>query len=277
MLRKFLGVIKPASPEAKAFDAINGGDAAALKSLLAAGLSPDATDPEDGRDTLLGRAVLMRNREAVRTLLEAGADPNRRGQAPETPLHSAALFHDGKTIKALLRRGAEIDARESSGDEAGHGGRTPLHAAAGGNGGALVETVSLLLEKDADTRLRDDHGQSPLHYLAKAARARAAASAVNADIEGDSVQALTELLDNVMIVSEGVESGSKRLDSSPTDLECAQLLIDAGVSVHDADASGVTPLMIALRNNDQALANFLRSRGAVISPRQEAKLWGEDA
>jgi ankyrin repeat protein len=49
-------------------------DTAALRFVIARGV--DVNHVPDRRGTTLGRAVYCRNREAMRVLLEVGADPN---------------------------------------------------------------------------------------------------------------------------------------------------------------------------------------------------------
>jgi ankyrin repeat protein len=81
--------------------------------------------------------------EAVRTLLEAGADPNVKARG-NFPLHEAVRGDWGSptSVRVLLEYGAEVDARDDQ-------GWTPLMAAA--DGGEL-DCIWLLLAAGADPR-----------------------------------------------------------------------------------------------------------------------------
>ncbi len=61
--------------------------------------------------------------EAVRILLEHGADPNLRERSGETYLHTAATWRDNaEIIKALVEHRADVNAKDRE-------GRTPLDVA----------------------------------------------------------------------------------------------------------------------------------------------------
>lgn len=60
-------------------------------------------------------AVAMRDQETMRVLLERGADPNARQQVDYTPLHDAAGRGDIEMAKLLLAHGAQRDAVASDG------------------------------------------------------------------------------------------------------------------------------------------------------------------
>jgi uncharacterized protein len=74
--------------------------------------------------TALHLACFFGGAEAVRVLLEAGADPNPSQDNPMTvaPLHSAAAARDREAVRLLLEAGADPNARQ-------HGGYTALDAA----------------------------------------------------------------------------------------------------------------------------------------------------
>lgn len=78
---------------------------------------------------------------AARRLLEAGADPNTRTAAGETPLHLAARAGNLDILPLLVERGAAVDARDNE-------GRTPL-AAAAASPECSDGVVKFLLDKGA--------------------------------------------------------------------------------------------------------------------------------
>ena len=195
------------------------GAAETVKVLLDAGADVDAQD--DAGMTPLHQAVELAAlvetdalpasgalpklfaMEAVRALLEAGADANARDMRGLTPLaiawqHGAdgtalalveagadfgtasdgsTLFYIGRRPWRPLHAAAELGAVDSvrilldSGqhvDERDSAGRTPLHMAAKSGG---VEVVRILLDAGANIEAKDDFGRTPFHLAAQDAQA----------------------------------------------------------------------------------------------------------
>lgn len=76
-----------------------------------------------------------------------------------TPLHLAAFFGHAELAKALLNRGAAIEALATNAMQ-----NTPLHAAAAGS---QVPLVTLLLEQGANPNARQHGGWTALHAAAQ--------------------------------------------------------------------------------------------------------------
>ena len=101
-------------------------------------------------------AIMARDVERVRELLDAGANVNEQeGANPMTPLHWAALYASAASVALLLRRGASVHARTIDGD-------TALHFAAISGRTANAE---LLIEAGAalGAQMR---GRTPLYFAA---------------------------------------------------------------------------------------------------------------
>ena len=152
-----------------ALTAMRVGAAAVVTELKAAGA--DLELPDSDGNTLLHRMVMMRNLAGVDTLLAHGVDVNAfnaitlptigaYAQPPisaddmqrpgwrwadvdqASPLHLAAAFgHDPQLIRALIRAGANPNARNAAQD-------TPLHWAAAFSNS--TEVITALLEGGAD-------------------------------------------------------------------------------------------------------------------------------
>jgi ankyrin repeat protein len=95
------------------------GDTAAMARMLKHGVSVNAQDAFYG-DTALHRACRRSRREAVRTLLAAGADPNIVNAAGMTPLMETARAGDAEIARMLLDHGGApavlFDGRRSAAD-----------------------------------------------------------------------------------------------------------------------------------------------------------------
>lgn len=76
-----------------------------------------------------------------------------------TPLHLAAFNGQGEVVALLIRKGAEVDRRET------HYDLTPLHMAAWKG---QAEAARLLLEAGADINARERDNETPLFYAATA-------------------------------------------------------------------------------------------------------------
>lgn len=105
-------------------------------------------------DTLLHFAVTADSLDAVRALLELGADPRKTTRDGLTPLHLAGSV---AVVGALLAAGAVVDARDVE-------GATPLHRA------PCQGIAEALIGAGADPVARTADGSTPLDT----ARARAA-------------------------------------------------------------------------------------------------------
>lgn len=156
--------------------------------LLKKGAYPNAQDAKG--NTALHIAAQNNDTELAKLLLEKGADPNMRDAKGNTPLHIAALSpvslelvqlllkkhikdydeplllaarHSCEnTVKALLEKGANPNARE------GENGYTALHFAIFSGS---EEKVKALLEKGADPNGEGQEYDRPLHSAARTSNA----------------------------------------------------------------------------------------------------------
>ena len=121
---------------------------------------------EDGEDvhtidyngyTPLDWAVMDENTEMVKLLLELKADPNYESEYGMTPFMTAAEGSHSSMISLLHQAGGDPNYQETS------SGYTALtYAAFSGD----IETVKLLLELDADRKIKDYSGLTPrMHAL----------------------------------------------------------------------------------------------------------------
>lgn len=107
---------------------------------------------EEGKTPLMG--YLLHRPEAVKYLLEHGANPKARDDKGNTPLHHC--IYNAESARLLIEAGADVNARNEAGD-------TPLMVQSGvGLGGeetGLSEpVVRLLLNRGADLNIRNKAG-----------------------------------------------------------------------------------------------------------------------
>lgn len=160
-------------------EAASDGDIAKMKIAVKEGAEINGADA-DGKTALI-KAVsmpifpMLRNHaEAIRWLLDAGADPNVKGVSGFSdlegiPLHifvaintdsfqGAAQKLAEETLTRLLRAGAKVSGMDSK-------GRTPLHIAAKFDN---VRAAELLIRAGARVMARDEQGRTPLDYAESA-------------------------------------------------------------------------------------------------------------
>jgi uncharacterized protein len=133
------------------------GDAGALK-LLDRDPSLLNAYSEDGFPPI-GLAVFFGHPELARALIERGADVNAAAKNPQrvAPVHAAATVRDYATMRLLLERGADPNARQQL-------GFTPFHSAASRGD---VEMAKLLMEFRADPHVRTDDGKNAIDIAEK--------------------------------------------------------------------------------------------------------------
>ncbi len=155
-----------AEPELGVLEAAAAGRTDRLRELLAADPNAIRERTPEGFTTL-GLAAFLGGPEAVRILLEHGADADDDADNPfgVRPVHAAGAAHDTETMRLLLEGGADPNARQQ-------GGFVPLHEAAHTDD---VDMARLLLDHGADASLAADDGRDAVRMAADDGSTRVAA------------------------------------------------------------------------------------------------------
>ncbi len=119
--------------------------------------SHDDSPTSDEGGSSLHTALANRGVDAVRRLLDRGADVNERGEIFWTLLHVASKDGKLEVAKALIEYGADVNPRDIT-------GWTPLHVAARYG---HTDVARLLLDNGTDVKATQQDYHTPLHLAAK--------------------------------------------------------------------------------------------------------------
>jgi ankyrin repeat protein len=270
---------EPAPSSIALFQAIRGGDSAAVRKLLKGGA--DLQSRNDAGDTPLMAAALNADAGILELLLKAGAHVNATNQAGVTALMRAATFDD-KT-RLLVAKGADVKARSRIGNTAillaarkpGNSRTVKFLLDCGADANATnlfsatvlmaaaaaddMDTVRLLLDRGANVNGRPNPGaenffwggfRTPLTWAA---------------FLGDEAMCKL-LLERGAKVNDFVETGAALGQAAwGGHAGVARLLLDAGAQVDQRDlVANYTPLHWAASSerSSPAVAELLLARGA---------------
>ena len=218
--RKELGQLNIPYSESSFIESAANGDMMAVKLFLAAGMNVNS---ENGM--ALVYAVQKGRTEIVETLLDAGADVNKR-----TPLIAALRQNQVEIVKILLGKGADVNIENGIG----------LRIAA--NSGHIV-LVKLLLDKGADITLRTSEGETAL---------------MDAVREGH-IEIVKLLLDKG---ANGADGGVLWVAIQNGRTELVNLLLDKGADANVKTRTNQTALMEAIRLGQPEIIKLLLDKGA---------------
>ena len=205
-----------------------------VSALVAAGLEVDTRLMDD--DPRFGKGLKA-------TLADAG-----RGNlfdnwlaSGETPLMIAAYVGAQTVAKALVQRGASINATMPK-------GYTALHFAAEAN---ALEVAKWLVGQGADINAKLKYGDTPLHVAA----------------QQDALETARWLVEQGADINATDNSGGTSLHhaAKTNALQVAKWLVEQGADINVANNYGVTPLGFATDRNALEVAKWLVGQGADIN------------
>ena len=247
------GAVRPPLSEAA-----KSGDKDALRSLLQKGANVHATEGDGS--TALHWASYRDDLEAVDILIRAGAKVNVANDLGVTPLWTACQNGSEAMVRRLLAAGANPNAKLLVGE-------TPLMTASRVGNPRVVEQ---LLAKGADPNVRAARGQTALMW----AVAQEHPEVVKVLLaHGADVRARSEAWTDVMaVVPHGHLDYNKAIphgNDTPLlfaarvgDLASAKLLVAAGADVNETDAWGISVTVLAAHSGLTDFVEFVLDKGA---------------
>lgn len=191
----------------------------------------------DAGSSLLHIATIFRNLDAVKLLVENGADVNFKDDYGCSPLYYAVVFSKYTIIDYLIKAGADINARCNAGN-------TPMHQA--------VNDISLFkyLIQNGAKPIANNNGDTPLHFAA---------------IYGD-LDVGTVLLDMTMNVNVKNNDEDTPLHKAAYygNLDVIKLLVERGANLDIQDKLEETALHKAAFCGKLSVVEFLLDMGVTI-------------
>ncbi len=183
----------------------------------------------DAQTDVGGRPLHMARSEAMaEVLLRAGASPNVAAKDGATPLHSACSSGNVDVARALLAAGADTTLRNAR-------GQTPLDAARASDRDEVVALLEARPDAASNPAATDRAGRTALHRAVEAGDAAGVRRAIAGGVPLDAKDSLGRT---------ALRNGLQRAA-----WEIAAILVDAGADVRDADKSGETPILAAVKQD----------------------------
>lgn len=185
--------------------------------------------------TVLHEAVRLGNLPLATLLLKSGSSVNVADNLGNTPLHNLVLFDSIEMGELLLASGADLAAKNKE-------GRTVLQESV--RRGLLKVTV-WLLKKNADPNTRDNLGRTPLFDA----------------VEGGGVELVKLLLTGTGVnLRDATGATVTHLAATAANQGVADLLFSAGADIFAENASGATPVVLALKGTPENWKVFFLGR-----------------
>jgi ankyrin repeat protein len=192
---------------------------------------------------------------ATLSLSAQGGRPAGRVEAGDqglTPLMRASARGQIRTVRALLRKGADVNEHDAS-------GRTALGLAAGAG---RLEVVKALLAAGADPNAKAFSFHAGEHSVLIAALHR-------------GVENRVEIVD--ALLAAGAELNPKDAQITPLmfaanekDVGMAEALLSRGADVNWKNYQGLTPLMAAVLTGSPEMVQLLIAKGADVNARDDS-------
>ncbi|KAK4076547.1 uncharacterized protein Triagg1_4150 [Trichoderma aggressivum f. europaeum] len=182
----------------------------------------------------------VNQQELIGCLVSAGADPNSNAEGQNIVIAAATWADLVGALKALLDQGADPNGGGAAGETALHHLGSPVHIKKGPKR-CLHETgIRLLLQHGASVTIRDEFGNTPLHYAAFGSNMHIfALYTTGLAVDSQDNDALNSIKNN---------SGETLLHwaAAGKNIDILRFLLSSGADVNAANDNGWTPLMCAV-------------------------------
>ncbi|MEY4760754.1 MAG: hypothetical protein RLZZ200_610 [Pseudomonadota bacterium] len=233
-------------------------DADTIRRLMDA--KADVNQRSSDGTSALHWAVYNNDVALVDRLLAAGADANARNDYDATPLSEAAVTGNVGVIRSLLKAGAAVDGANAD-------GQTALMVVARTSN---VAAARLLLDRGAKVNTREKwHGQTALMWAAAEGQPAMVSLLLQRGADANARSDINRWERQV--------TSEPRMQARPSGgftpllyaarkgcVDCARALVAGGADVTLADPDGVSPLLLATLNFNFDTAAFLVKRGADV-------------
>ncbi|KNY17160.1 ankyrin [Shinella sp. SUS2] len=211
--------------------------------LFLAALCPPLLAAENTMDTQLHKAAAADDIAAIKTLLAKGADIDARDTSGATALLVATHGNKVNAARALIEAGADVNAKDDISDS------PYLYAGARGH----LEILKLTLAHGADLKSINRYGGTAIIPAAERGHVETVETLIKAGTDVDHVNRLgwTALLEAIILG-----------DGGPRHVKIVALLIAAGAKIELADNDGVSPLQHARGRGYDEIAALLEKAGA---------------
>jgi len=232
------------------YAAMRSGDTERVQALLAKGISPNQHD--DRSNTLLMQAAVYGHADALKLLMDKGADVNATNNAGATALMRAA--GDTEKIRLLVEHGAKVNARSALGN-------TPLILAARAYGSA--NAVDFLLQHGAEVNATNGFGANAMLTAAASGDLETVRILLKhgADVSSHSRA-------NQQAVLWGGGRSALMWAAARGDVNMAKLLLDSGADINSQEGFGTALTQAAWMDRFET-AQFLLKLGANVNDQEK--------
>ena len=239
---RFLNSLPPSCGGKDEEKALKEGEIEVIKFLIAQGCKVNYTNKTNESPIIL--ATQIQNVELVKELLKKPeVDVNSRGHKGKTPLHMVAATDDHKIALALLRHGADVLLKDTSGS-------TPLHIACYQGSTDIVQLIFRERPQSKNVLLTqaDRAGNTPLMIAKKSSNNSATIInfLISYDVDLHYTNELSETLLHMFGPTDNAESSMIIAEKAPSLLRCRNI-------------NRQTPLHIAaMMGHKESLLVFIR-------------------